>query len=174
TLVGGTVGVALGLVSGSSRRLGRLVGAVVNVLLAFPALLLSIFFAVLFGIGSVGSVLAVGAAFTPGFARITQTLTASVADREYIDAARVLGRRPADIAVRHVLPNIAEPVLLYTTIHIGTAILSLAGLSFLGLGVQPPSYDWGRLLSDGLTRVYVSPGAALAPAAAIILAGVTF
>ncbi|WP_432843175.1 dipeptide/oligopeptide/nickel ABC transporter permease/ATP-binding protein [Dactylosporangium sp. CA-092794] len=174
TLVGGAVGVALGLVSGSSRRLGRFVGAVISVLLAFPAMLLSIFFAVLFGIGSVGSVLAVGAAFIPGFARITQTLTASVVGREYVDAARVLGKRPASIALRHILPNIAEPILLYATIHIGTAILSLAGLSFLGLGLQPPSFDWGRLLSDGLTRVYISPGAALAPAVAIVLAGLTF
>ncbi|MBO0866965.1 MAG: dipeptide/oligopeptide/nickel ABC transporter permease/ATP-binding protein [Micromonosporaceae bacterium] len=174
TMLGGAVGVGLGLVAGSSRRLGRLVSAVINVLLAFPALLLSIFFAVLFGLGSVGSVLAVGAAFTPGFARITQTLTAAVVGRDYIDAARVLGRRPLSIALRHILPNIGEPVLLYSTIHIGTAILSLSGLSFLGLGVQPPSYDWGRLLSDGLTRVYISPGAALAPAVAIVLAGLTF
>jgi peptide/nickel transport system permease protein len=174
TLLGALVGIALGLLSGVSRRLGRVLSAVINLLIAFPALLLAIFFAVLFGIGSVGSVLAVGAAFTPGFARITQTLTASAVNREYVEAAKVLGKSPAYVLLRHVLPNIAEPVILYTTIHIGTAILSLSGLSFLGLGVQPPAYDWGRLLSDGLTRVYISPGAALAPAVAIVLAGLTF
>ena len=174
TLVGGVAGIALGLLSGVSRRLGRLVGAAINLLIAFPALLLAIFFAVLFGIGSVGSVLAVGAAFAPGFARITQTLTASAVSRDYVDASRVMGRGNLYIVFRHILPNIAEPVILYTTIHIGTAILSLSGLSFLGLGVQPPSYDWGRLLSDGLTRVYISPGAALGPAVAIVLAGLTF
>ena len=174
TLVGGIIGIALGLLSGVSRRLGRVIGAVINLLIAFPALLLAIFFAVLFGIGSVGSVLAVGAAFAPGFARITQTLTASAVSRDYVDAAKVLGRGPFFIVRRHILPNIAEPVILYSTIHIGTAILSLSGLSFLGLGVQPPSYDWGRLLSDGLTRVYISPGAALGPAVAIVLAGLAF
>jgi len=174
TLLGALVGIALGLLSGVSRRLGRVLNAVINLLIAFPALLLAIFFAVLFGIGSVGSVLAVGAAFAPGFARITQTLTASAVNREYVEAAKVLGKSPAYVLLRHVLPNIAEPVVLYTTIHIGTAILSLSGLSFLGLGVQPPAYDWGRLLSDGLTRVYISPGAALAPAVAIVLAGLTF
>ena len=174
TLVGGVIGMALGLLSGISRRFGRLIGAVINLLIAFPALLLAIFFAVLFGIGSVGSVLAVGAAFAPGFARITQTLTASAVSRDYVDAARVLGRGQFFIVRRHILPNIAEPVILYSTIHIGTAILSLSGLSFLGLGVQPPSYDWGRLLSDGLTRVYISPGAALGPAVAIVLAGLAF
>jgi len=174
TVVGGVVGVALGLLSGASHRLGKVLGAVINLLMAFPALLLSIFFAVLFGIGSVGSVLAVGASFAPGFARITQTLTASAVSRDYVEAARVLGKGPVTVVLRHVLPNIAEPVILYTTIHIGTAILALSGLSFLGLGVQPPAYDWGRLLSDGLTRVYITPTAAIGPAVAIVLAGLTF
>jgi len=174
TVVGGVVGVALGLLSGASHRLGKVLGAVINLLMAFPALLLSIFFAVLFGIGSVGSVLAVGASFAPGFARITQTLTASAVSRDYVEAARVLGKGPVTVVLRHVLPNIAEPVILYTTIHIGTAILALSGLSFLGLGVQPPAYDWGRLLSDGLTRVYITPTAAVGPAVAIVLAGLTF
>jgi oligopeptide/dipeptide ABC transporter ATP-binding protein len=174
TLVGGCVGVAIGLVSAMSRRLGRAAGALINVLLAFPALLLAIFFAVLFGIGSVGSVLAVGASFAPGFARITQTLTASVVAKEYVEASRVLGKRPLYVTFRHVLPNIGEPVILYAMIHIGTAVLALSGLSFLGLGVQPPVFDWGRLLADGLTRIYVTPGVAVAPAIAIVLAGLTF
>jgi peptide/nickel transport system permease protein len=174
TVLGGCVGVALGLLSGVSRRLGRFIGAVINLLIAFPALLLAIFFAVLFGIGSVGSVLAVGAAFAPGFARITQTLTASAVSKDYVEASRVLGKSRLYVVFRHIVPNIAEPIILYATIHIGTAILSLSGLSFLGLGVQPPSYDWGRLLSDGLTRVYISPAAAVAPSVAIVLAGLTF
>ncbi|AYG05340.1 dipeptide/oligopeptide/nickel ABC transporter permease/ATP-binding protein [Gryllotalpicola protaetiae] len=174
TLIGGCVGVALGLIAGMSRRLGRLIGAVIALLIAFPAMLLAIFFAVIFGIGSVGSVLAVGAAFAPGFARLTQTLTASTATREYVEAAHVLGKGPVRVVFRHILPNIAEPLILYSTIHIGTAILSLAGLSFLGLGVQPPAYDWGRMLSDGLASVYTTPGGAIAPAIAIVLAGLTF
>jgi oligopeptide/dipeptide ABC transporter ATP-binding protein len=174
TLVGGVVGVILGLLSSVSRRVGRLLGALINLLIAFPALLLAIFFAVLFGIGSVGSVLAVGAAFAPGFARITQTLTASIVSKEYVEASRVLGKSQTYIIVRHIVPNIAEPLILYATIHLGTAILSLSGLSFLGLGVQPPSYDWGRLLNDGLGRVYVSPIVAVAPSVAIVLAGLAF
>ncbi|MEO3875812.1 dipeptide/oligopeptide/nickel ABC transporter permease/ATP-binding protein [Nonomuraea sp. B12E4] len=174
TIVGGCVGIGLGLLSAMSRRLSRALGAVINVLIAFPALLLAIFFAVLFGIGSVGSVLAVGASFAPGFARITQTLTASVVSKEYVEASHVLGRGPLYRTFRHILPNIAEPIILYSTIHIGTAVLALSGLSFLGLGVQPPVYDWGRLLNDGLTRIYVTPGVAIAPSVAIVLAGLTF
>jgi peptide/nickel transport system permease protein len=174
TIVGGCAGVALGLLSSVSRRLGRLIDGAIGLLLAFPALLLAIFFAVLFGIGSVGSVLAVGAAFAPGFARITQTLTASVISKEYVEASRVLGKRPLYLTFRHILPNIGEPVILYSTIHIGTAVLALSGLSFLGLGVQPPSYDWGRLLNEGLARIYTNPGVGIAPSIAIVLAGLTF
>jgi oligopeptide/dipeptide ABC transporter ATP-binding protein len=174
TLIGGSVGVSLGLLAGMSRRVGKLVGAAIALLIAFPAMLLAIFFAVIFGIGSVGSVLAVGASFAPGFARLTQTLTASTVTREYVEAARVLGKGPVRTVLRHILPNIAEPLILYTTIHIGTAILTLSGLSFLGLGVQPPTYDWGRMLSNGLASVYTTPGGAIAPALAIVLAGLTF
>jgi peptide/nickel transport system permease protein len=174
TVVGGCAGIALGLLSAMSRRVGRAAGALINLLIAFPALLLAIFFAVLFGIGSVGSVLAVGASFAPGFARITQTLTASVVSKEYVEASYVLGKGPLYRTFRHILPNIGEPIVLYATIHIGTAILALSGLSFLGLGVQPPTYDWGRLLNDALTRVYVTPGVAIAPSVAIVLAGLTF
>lgn len=175
TIVGGCVGVGLGLLSAMApARLGRLIGAVIGLLIAFPALLLAIFFAVLFGIGSVGSVLAVGASFAPGFARISQTLTASVISREYVEASRVLGKNPLYRTFRHILPNIGEPVILYTTIHIGTAVLALSGLSFLGLGVQPPTYDWGRLLNEGLTRIYTNPGVGIAPSVAIVLAGLTF
>jgi peptide/nickel transport system permease protein len=175
TAVGGGVGVTLGLLSAVvGRRAGRVLGGAINVLIAFPALLLAIFFAVVFGIGSTGSVLAVGAAFAPGFARLTQTLAASVASLEYVQAARILGRGRAYIMTRHILPNVAEPIILYAAMHLGTAILALSGLSFLGLGVQPPAYDWGRLLTEGLARIYTTPVVALAPCLAIVLAGVTF
>lgn len=174
TIAGGCAGIGLGLLSAVSRRLGRLIDWVIGLLVAFPALLLAIFFAVIFGIGSVGSVLAVGAAFAPGFARMTQTLAASVISKEYVEASRVLGRSTAFLTFRHILPNIAEPVILYATIHIGTAVLALSGLSFLGLGVQPPSYDWGELLNAGLARIYTNPGVAIAPSVAIVLAGWTF
>ena len=94
---------------------------------------------------------------------------------DYVAAARVLGvGRAAAARLRHVLPNVAEPLLLTTTLAVGEALLALAGLSFLGLGVQPPDYDWGRMLNEGLGRIYVTPIVALGPAVAIILAALAF
>jgi peptide/nickel transport system permease protein len=175
TLVGAGSGVLLGaLPSVLGRRLGRLGAGLINLLYAFPGLLLALFLVVIFGAGAAGAVLALGLASAPGFARFTQPLAASVTGSDYVAAARVLGVRRWRMLVRHVLPNIAEPLLIITTISIGSTLLAFAGLSFLGFGVQPPSYDWGQMLNSGLTWIYVNPAAALAPGAAVIIAGVAF
>ncbi|MGH3379128.1 MAG: ATP-binding cassette domain-containing protein, partial [Actinoallomurus sp.] len=173
------IAVVVGLLLGSApfvlgRRSGRLVSAGVNIAVAFPGLLLALFFAVVFGVGATGAVLAIGLAGAPAFARLTQTLVAGVAARDYVAAARTVGIGRFRILVRHVLPNIAEPLVVNATIGAGSALLSFAGLSFLGLGVQSPSYDWGRLLYEGIGTIYVNAAAALAPGAAVLLAGLAF
>jgi peptide/nickel transport system permease protein len=167
-LVLGTAGVVLG------RRAGRFLAATVNVAVAFPGTLLALFFAVIFGIGAKGAVLAIGFAGAPAFGRLSQTLVAAVAERDFVAAARVGGVSRLRILVRHVLPNIAEPLVVNATIGAGTALLSFASLSFLGIGVQPPSYDWGALLGAGLSGIYEQPVAALAPGIAVVLAGLAF
>ena len=173
--IGAVIGVLLGaLPVVLGRRLGRLVVALIDLLVAFPGLLLALFLAVVFGIGARGAVLAIGIAFAPSFARLTRTLSASVAGTDYVAAARVLGARRSRIVLRHILPNIAEALVINATLAVGTALLSFAGLSFLGFGVQPPSYDWGRMLNEGLARIYVNPAAALAPGAAVVIAGIAF
>jgi peptide/nickel transport system permease protein len=164
----GTMPVVLG------RRAGRLLTAVVNLAVAFPGLLLALVLAVVFGVGARGAVLAIGLAGAPGFARLTQTMAASVAGRDFVAAARVLGVGRLRLLVRHVLPNIAEPLIVNATLGAGAALLAFASLSFLGLGVQPPGYDWGRLLNEGLNRIFISPTAALAPGMAVVLAGLAF
>ncbi|SED18998.1 oligopeptide/dipeptide ABC transporter, ATP-binding protein, C-terminal domain-containing protein [Nocardioides exalbidus] len=174
-----TIAIVVGLVLGSAPfllggRAGRLVSAVVNVAVAFPGLLLALFFAVIFGVGATGAVLAIGLSGAPGFARLVQTLVAGLAGREYVAAARVAGVGRLRILVRHVLPNLAEPLVVNATIGAGNSLLAFAGLSFLGLGVQSPAYDWGRLLYDGLSALYVNPAAALAPGAAVLVAGLAF
>src|SRR5581483_4244172 len=116
----------------------------------------------------------IAVAIAPYYARLSQTLSSSVAGSEYLAAARMLGVKRVRLLTRHVLPNIAEPLLITSTISIGDALLSLAGLSFLGLGVQPPQYDWGRMLNEGLNRIYVNPEVALGPAVAITLGALTF
>ncbi|HEU5108390.1 MAG TPA: ABC transporter permease subunit, partial [Micromonosporaceae bacterium] len=173
------IAVTAGLLLGSApflvgRRLGRLLSAAVNIAVAFPGLLLALFFAVVFGVGATGAVLAIGLAGAPAFARLTQTLVAGVASRDFVAAARVAGVGRVRILFRHVLPNIAEPLVVNATIGAGSALLSFAGLSFLGLGVQSPAYDWGRLLYDGIGAIYVNPAAAIAPGTAVLVAGLAF
>ncbi|SEG97305.1 oligopeptide/dipeptide ABC transporter, ATP-binding protein, C-terminal domain-containing protein [Nonomuraea solani] len=175
TLIGAAAGVVLGtLPAVLPRRAARLVTGTVNALVAFPGLLLAMFTAVVAGLGARGAVLGIGAAIAPGFARLTQTLAATVAGSDYVAAARMLGVSRRRVLTRHVLPNIAEPLILNLTQALGGALLGLAGMSFLGLGVQPPQFDWGRLLFDGFPRIYVTPEVALGPAAAIALAGIGF
>jgi len=171
--------VVLGMLLGAAplllgRRAGRLVTAGIDIAVAFPGLLLALFFAIVFGVGATGAVLAIGVAGAPVFARLTSTLAAGVASRDYVLAARVAGVGRFRVLLRHVLPNIAEPLVVNATIGAGGALLAFAGLSFLGLGVQAPDYDWGRLLQDGLSGIYRHPEAALAPGLAIVVAGLAF
>jgi peptide/nickel transport system ATP-binding protein/peptide/nickel transport system permease protein len=178
-LLATAIGIGAGLLLGTApvlvgRRTGRFVGAVVNVAVAFPGLLLALFFAVIFGVGAKGAVLAIGFAGAPAFARLTQTLVAGIIERDFVAAARIAGVGRLRLLVRHVLPNIAEPLIVNATIGAGGALLAFAGLSFLGLGVQAPHYDWGRLLGDGLNGIYVHPEAALAPGIAVVIAGLAF
>ena len=173
------IGVGSGLVLGTAplivgRRAGQAITSVINVAVAFPALLLALFFAVIFGIGAEGALLAIGLASAPAFARLVRTLSASVAGLDYIAAARISGVSRIRLLTRHVLPNIGEPLIVNATIAAGDALLSFAGLSFLGLGVQAPSYDWGQLLNDGLQGIYTRPAAAVAPGVAVVLAGLAF
>ena len=156
------------------RRLGRLITSAINLAVAFPTLLLAIFVASIVGLGAHGAVIGIAAAVAPYFARLSQTLAASVAGADYIAAARILGLGRVRLAFRHVLPNVAEPLLLTLMLTMGDALLALAGLSLLGVGVQPPSYDWGGMLTEGLQRIYVTPIVVVGPAVAIILAALGF
>jgi peptide/nickel transport system permease protein len=172
---GALLGIPLGAVPALvGGRVGRLVSGFINLTVAFPALLVAIFVAAVIGIGAKGAVIGIAVAVAPYFARLSQTLASSVAGSDYLAAARMLGVGRARLLRKHILPNVAEPLLLTMTIAMGDALLSLAGLSFLGLGVQPPQYDWGRMLNEGLDRIYVTPIVALGPAIAITLAALSF
>ncbi|MFF5076011.1 dipeptide/oligopeptide/nickel ABC transporter permease/ATP-binding protein [Actinoplanes sp. NPDC000266] len=173
------IGVGTGLLLGTApallgRRAGRWIGALINIAVAFPTLLLALFFAVIFGVGARGAVLAIGFATAPAFARLTQTLAATISGRDFIAAARVAGVGRVHILLRHVLPNIAEPLVVSATTAAGSALLAFASLSFLGLGVQAPSYDWGRLLGEGLAQIYIHPAGALAAGVAVVIAAMAF
>ncbi|WP_326627453.1 dipeptide/oligopeptide/nickel ABC transporter permease/ATP-binding protein [Nonomuraea fuscirosea] len=172
TAVAVSGGIVLGVVATVlPRPLRRLVSAFIDILLSFPWLLLALFFSVIWGATASGAMLAVGFAGVPSIARLTYTLASSVTGRDFVRAARIVGVGPAGVVVRHVIPNIAPPMLVNTAAYASTALLSFAGLSFLGLGVQAPGFDWGRLLREGIARIYVNPMAALGPGIAIVLTG---
>ena len=174
-----TLGFAGGIVLGALPSLGgprarRAAGAAINLLVAFPALLLALLVITMAGVGTQGAVLALAAAGTPQVARLTQTLAANVVGSDYVTAARATGISRWRLLTRHVLPNIAPPLALQYASAIGTALLSLSALSFLGVGVQDPQYDWGSLLAVALDRVYVTPVAVVGPAVAIVLVSLAF
>ncbi|MEU2231456.1 dipeptide/oligopeptide/nickel ABC transporter permease/ATP-binding protein [Streptomyces vietnamensis] len=175
TLIGTVSGILLGtLPQILPRPAGRAVVAAVDLLVAFPTLLLAMFTAVVAGLGAQGAVLGIGVALAPTFARLTHTMTATVAGSDYIAAARMLRVPRHRILTRHILPNIAEPLILNTAQAMGGALLGLSAMSFLGMGVQAPSYDWGRLLNEAFGHVYVTPSVVVAPALAVTLAGLGF
>jgi ABC-type dipeptide/oligopeptide/nickel transport system ATPase component/ABC-type dipeptide/oligopeptide/nickel transport system permease subunit len=175
TAVGMTGGILLGLTASMlPRRPRRLVTGLMDILLSFPWLLLVLFFSAIWGASAIGAMLAIGFAGIPWHARVVYTLASSLTGRDFVRAARVCGVGPIGVMGRHVLPNIANPLLVNAAAASSVALLSFAGLSFLGLGVQAPTYDWGRLLNEGILRIYVNPVAALGPGIAIVLVGVVF
>jgi peptide/nickel transport system permease protein len=169
------IGVPVGLLASVfGPRVAGGFRSVVNVSIAFPALLTAMFVGVIIGIGVPGAVIGVGIALAPLFARLTQTLTASVVSLDYVAAARTMGVPLRRVIRRHILANVAEPLIINATTSVGTALLGISALSFLGLGARPPQYDWGELLSTGLSAVYTSPMAAIGPGLFIALAGISF
>lgn len=174
-----SVSVGIGLLLGAApfllgSVLGRPVIWFTGIAVAFPGLLLALFFAAIFGSSATSAVFAIGLAGAPTFARLCQNLIGGIEARDFIAAARVGGVSRFRVLFRHVFPNIGEPLIVNATIGAGGALLAFAGLSFLGIGVQPPEYDWGRLLMDGVRGIYVNPLAALAPGAAVVIAGLAF
>ncbi|MDA0700113.1 MAG: ABC transporter permease, partial [bacterium] len=175
TLLGAVVGGLWGLWSGYA---GRWVDAVsmrlVDVLLAFPGLLLAIGLIAITGPG-VGPVIVASSVFgIPVFARLVRGSALSVKERVFVEAARGLGAGDARIMLRHLLPAVIAPIIVYATLRIGVTMLVAAGLSFLGLGVQPPTAEWGSMLSQAQLYLRLDPVMAFAPGLAITLAVLGF
>jgi peptide/nickel transport system permease protein len=175
TAIGMSGGIVVGLAASIlPRRPRRVVTGFIDILLSFPWLLLVLFFSAIWGASAVGAMLAIGFAGIPSLARLVYTMASSLSGRDFIRAARVVGVGPIGILGRHILPNIANPLLVQAAAALSVTLLSFAGLSFLGLGVQAPEYDWGRLLNEGILRIYINPLAAIGPGLAIVFAGLVF
>ena len=151
-----------GLVDDALMRLNDLV-------FAFPALLSAIMITAIFGPGAVNAIIAIGIFNIPVFARVARAGALSIWPREIVLAARAAGKGPARITVEHILPNIATLLLVQGTIQFALGILAEAGLSYLGLGAQPPMPSWGRMLFDAQTRMATAPWMAIFPGMAIVI-----
>jgi peptide/nickel transport system permease protein len=144
------IGAALGLLAGFlGGRTDAVVMRLVDVLLAFPYLLLALIIVAALGPSLINSIVAIGIVYTPQYARLIRGQVLAITTTEYVLAARAVGAGPLRVMLRHVLPNSFTPLLVMATLQSGTVVVETAGLSFLGLGAQPPSPDWGALLADG-------------------------
>ena len=168
TLFGAVFGVAIGILAGYLRGwLGQVLMRSVDVLVAFPGILLALALVAVLGPGSSNLVVALGLASIPLFARLTYGLTLSTAEMDYITAARGLGTRAGWIMFRHLLPNIAPTILVQFALRVGSVTLLAASLGFIGLGVQPPHPEWGTLLANARDYLRTSAHVAIFPGLAI-------
>lgn len=173
--LGGSVGAALGLwASAMGGWVEEAVMRLADFGFAFPALLFAIMLAAVFGPSLSNAVLAIAFINVPIFARVARGSAGVIWTMDYVMAARAAGRSRAAIAVAHVLPNISAMLLVQATIEFAVAILAEAALSYLGLGVQPPTPSWGRMLSEAQTLLYLQPGLAVWPGLCIVAAVVGF
>jgi ABC-type dipeptide/oligopeptide/nickel transport system permease subunit len=165
------VGGGLGLLSGYRRGvLDEVVMRIMDVLLSFPALLLALLIAASAGPGIGNTVLAISVPAVPRFARLMRAMVLSVRERDYVLAARASGIRERGILTRHVLRNSVTPVVIQASVGVGIALLEVAGLGYLGVGVPPPTPEWGAILRDAQTFLIQRPVLLLIPGAVISLA----
>ncbi|KAA5614210.1 ABC transporter permease [Rhodovastum atsumiense] len=169
--VGAGIGIPLGaLAAASGRWIDQAVMRTSDLAFAFPALLTAVMITALAGPGAANAMLAIGLFNIPVFARITRGAALTVRAQDFVEAARAIGRTETGIMLRHVLPNIAGVLLVQATIQFALAIVADAGLSYVGLGTQPPQPSWGRMLNDAQTFIYRAPLLAVFPGVAITLA----
>ena len=169
------IGMALGIPLGRAAAANR--GGVFDEIImrgndlvfAFPSLVIAILITAVFGPSAVNAILAIGIFNIPVFARVTRGGALSLWTLDYILAARVAGKRAFRISAEHILPNIANLVIVQGTIQFSLGILAEAGLSYVGLGAQPPTPSWGRMLADAQTLIYTDPRLAVIPGVTIIL-----
>ena len=169
------IGIPLGLWSGFYRGIPDLViQRVVDVVLAFPGFLLALTLISLLGVGFLNVILSVGIASVPVYVRLVRGVTLSVRELTYVESARAAGLPDRTIMVRHVLPNTAAPIIVQSSLQLGAALLVAAGLGFLGLGVAPPTPEWGAMLGEAQTYLLTTWYMATFPGLAIFLAVMAF
>jgi peptide/nickel transport system permease protein len=169
------VGVPVGLIAGyAGGAVDLVLMRIIDLMMAFPSILLAILVVAVLGPGLQNVMLAVGIAGVPLYARLMRASVLSVKEVEYVQAARALGQTAPSILLRHVAPNCVAPLIVQATLRVGTAMLTAASLSFLGLGVQPPTPEWGAMVSEGRTYITTAPHITIFPGLAIVVAVLGF
>lgn len=170
-----TFGVAFGLIAGfAGGKLGTVIMRVMDSIQAFPSLILALAITAALGPGIGNAMIAIGITSMPTIARLTRGQTLSVREREYVTASRVAGASALRIVLKDVFPNITSPIIVQATLLTGTAIVTEAALSFLGVGVRPPTPTWGSMLQTGSQLLETAPWLAFAPGVAIFLTVLAF
>lgn len=173
--VGLLIGVPLGLISGYyGGKIDFIIQRITDTLLAFPGFLLALALVAVLGVGLKNTIISVGISMVPIYIRLVRGCALSVREQTYVEAARAMGTRNGTILIRHILPNVLTPITIQTSLGMGTAILFAAGLGFLGVGVQPPTPEWGAMLGSGRAYLFHAPHVATFPGIAIFLAVLGF
>jgi peptide/nickel transport system permease protein len=168
-------GIPLGMIGGyKGGRIDNLVLRFIDVFMSFPIVILGLLVLAIMGPGLIKIVIAIGVALTPRIARLARGSTLSVKGKEFIEAARAVGQNDGKIMIIHVLPNIFGEILVMGTLWVATAIIVEASLSFIGLGVRPPTPSWGAMIRDGLDQLTNAPWLSIFPGLAIFLSVFSF
>ncbi|MCL0035961.1 ABC transporter permease [Dehalococcoidia bacterium] len=173
--IGALIGVPIGAISGYyGGKIDLIVQRLIDIMLAFPGILMAIVIVSTLGVGLRNVMIAVGIVSIPIYVRLVRGSVLQVKEQEYISSARAVGSSDLRIISRHILPNCLGPIIVQSTLQIATAILWASGLGFLGLGAQPPTPEWGTMLSRGRVYIRVAPHVTIAPGLAILLSVMGF
>ena len=162
-------GITLGLLGGYYKKLDGIIMRIVDLLFSFPGILLAMLIIAILGTSLVNVAIAISIWSIPSCARIVRGSVLSIKQKEYIMALKSLGASDLRIMIRHILPNAMAPIIVFATMRMGTAILSTASLSYLGLGAQPPTPEWGAMNAQGQSYMWTSPHLTIIPGIAIML-----
>ncbi len=170
-----TIGVIIGSIAGYfGKWVDHLLMRAIDVMMAFPAFLLALMIITILGPSLENAMIAVGIALIPMYARLSRGQVLTIKENDYVEAARMVGARDWRIIVFHILPNAAAPLIVQITLNFASAILSAAALGFLGLGAQPPTPEWGVMLSGARKYLYVFPHLSVFPGIAIMITVLAF
>ena len=173
--VGLLIGVPLGLISGYyGGKVDFGIQRVTDMMLAFPGFLLALGLVAVLGVGLKNTVVSIGISMVPMYIRLVRGCALTVREQVYVEAARAVGTRDFKILLKHILPNVMVPITVQTSLGMGNAILFAAGLGFLGIGVQPPTPEWGAMLGSGRAYLFNAPHVATFPGIAIFLSVLSF